>query len=167
MQAAAHDKLTGLPNRRLFDDRLKQALARAHRSRIPVAVLYVDADKFKPVNDMYGHAVGDALLKHFGSRLAACVRATDTVARIGGDEFAVILENVEVARDAHAVAEKIVATLREPFEIEGHRLEVSASVGVAVLSDRDGFFADALLKRADRALYEAKRAGKDRYALAA
>ena len=167
MQAAAHDKLTGLPNRRLFDDRLKQALARAHRSRAPLAVRYVDADKFKPVNDTHGHAMGDALLKHFGSRLTACVRATDTVARIGGDEFAVILENVEVARDAHAVAEKIVATMREPFEIEGHRLEVSASVGVAVLSDRDGFFADALLKRADGALYEAKRAGRDRYALAA
>jgi len=114
-------------------------------------------------------AVGQhfALLKSFGARLAACVRATDTVARIGGDEFAVILESVEIERDAHAVAQKIVAALREPFEIEGHRVEVSASVGVAILCDRDGFLAEALLKRADRALYDAKGAGKDRYALAA
>ncbi|HTL25279.1 MAG TPA: diguanylate cyclase [Burkholderiales bacterium] len=167
MQAAAHDKLTGLPNRRLFDDRLKHALARAHRTRMPLAVLYVDADRFKQVNDTHGHSAGDALLKSFGARLAACVRATDTVARIGGDEFAVILESVEIERDAHAVAQKIVAALREPFEIEGHRVEVSASVGVAILCDRDGFLAEALLKRADRALYDAKGAGKDRYALAA
>jgi len=167
MEAAAHDPLTGLPNRRLFDDRLRQALARARRSAALLAVLYVDADKFKLMNDNHGHATGDALLKRFGIRLAACVRSTDTVARLGGDEFAVVLEGLPDEAHAHAVAQKIVAALHEPFVIEGRQLGVSASVGVAVLTSQDGFRPESLLERADRALYQAKHAGRDRYALAA
>ena len=164
---AAHDLLTGLPNRGLFDDRLDQAITRARRNDGLIAVLYVDVDRFKSINDRLGHASGDALLREFARRLGAQVRSTDTVARIGGDEFALILDGLDHRDSGLRVAAGLVATMRRTFELEGRTVSTSASVGMAFCDaagdDVDG--AD-LLARADRALYAAKWAGRNRYCVA-
>ena len=163
---AAHDVLTGLPNRGLFRDRLEQALLRSRRARALMAVIYLDVDKFKGVNDTLGHAAGDLLLKELAARLAACVRATDTVARLGGDEFALILEGLGEREDGLRIAANIVAAMRAPFALESKAASVSASAGIAFHDTEMEFSAEALLGAADQALYQAKAAGRDRYCVA-
>lgn len=163
--AAQSDALTGLANRALFGDRLRHALARARRLDTTVALLYLDLDGFKEVNDSLGHAGGDALLRDFAARLRAGVRATDTVARFGGDEFVILLEDVRDPHDAVRVAEKIIAECRKPLTLEGREIVATASIGVAHGDGDTG--EEALLRRADRALYEAKSAGRDGYRVSA
>ncbi len=155
---ATHDALTGLPNRLLFNDRLEVALARARREHTQPALLYCDLDDFKVVNDTYGHAVGDSVLRTVGQRIASVVRESDTVARLGGDEFVVLLADVDDEADAVSVAEKLLGVLSEPVESPPHVLHVWASVGVAVY--REGDDADALLGRSDDAMYSVKDDGK-------
>ncbi len=164
---AGHDVLTGLPNRSMFHDRLEQALLRSRRGGALMAVMYLDADKFKAINDTLGHAAGDALLKEFARRLSAAVRATDTVARFGGDEFAVILESLGERDHGLRIAGNIVAAMRTGFVLESNTASVSASVGIAFHNGAAEIDAEDLLKAADRALYEAKAGGRDRYCVAA
>ncbi len=161
---AHHDPLTGLANRALLDDRLQQAILRGQRKAQGFALLLVDLDGFKPVNDAYGHAVGDELLKGLAARLAGAVRGIDTVARIGGDEFVVLLEEGggdDLLARALGVGEKIVAALGQPLDIGPHVVTVGASVGIACWPG-DGEEPQALLRAADRAMYAAKRAGRGR-----
>jgi len=155
---ALHDYLTGLPNRALFSDRLTHALNRRRRDGERVALLYVDLDRFKPINDRAGHKVGDDLLCEVANRLKSLVRDADTVARIGGDEFAVLLETVSGEKQAIAAAERIVAIVRAPIVVAGEELQVGASVGIAISSEvlED---AEQLVHQADLAMYEAKRRG--------
>lgn len=159
---AFYDSLTDLPNRALFMQRLEHALAVSKRRRKPVAVLFLDLDDFKEVNDSFGHAAGDALLAALAQRLQACVRPMDTVARIGGDEFTVLLDATDWRDDAIHVAERIVDELGRPFQIDGDEAFVQASIGLA-FSDPDRHSAADVLREADVALYHAKRAGKGRY----
>lgn len=158
---ARHDPLTGLPNRALLGDRLQQALLRARREHTPLAVLYFDLDKFKPVNDTWGHAVGDRLLEAVAERVRGCLRGSDTVARVGGDEFVVLLPAIGAEDDANVIGENILAALNRPFEIDGHVLGISASIGVATYP-RDALDEDSLLRCADKAMYQAKDAGRGR-----
>jgi diguanylate cyclase (GGDEF)-like protein/PAS domain S-box-containing protein len=164
-QLAFYDPLTGLPNRRLLMDRLKQALASGRRHPISGAVFFIDLDHFKTINDTLGHDRGDALLQQVAQRLSASVREGDTVARLGGDEFVVMLldlseHRVEAVAEVQAVGQKIVAALRQPYHLGPLIHHSSASVGVA-LFDEEAESADALLKRADVALYQAKGAGRN------
>jgi diguanylate cyclase (GGDEF)-like protein len=153
---ALHDQLTGLANRLQFADQLRKAVNRARQRDELVTMFYLDLDGFKPVNDEFGHEVGDKLLTEFGQRLTRCVRASDLVARLGGDEFAVLITTQTSDEGADALAERLADTFVEPFLIEGHRLRVRASIGRAVFpADADG--ADALLRRADASMFEAKR----------
>jgi diguanylate cyclase (GGDEF)-like protein/PAS domain S-box-containing protein len=159
---AFHDPLTGLSNRALFMEHLERALARRDIRERPVAVLFLDLDNFKLVNDSFGHEVGDQLLMAIAGRLQTCVRPEDTVARLGGDEFTVLLEDVADTADAVRVAGRIMEELRAPFVLEGREIVINASVGIASSAsarNRPG----NLLKNADLALYEAKRNGKTRY----
>jgi len=159
---AQHDALTGLPNRALFDDRLHQAVTQAHRNRNRLALLYLDLDHFKPVNDTFGHATGDVLLKEAARRMAEHVRASDTVARIGGDEFVVLLSAVQDRDDARSVAEKIREALSEVFDLGGgHTANISSSIGVAVYPDH-AMDELQLSKHADDAMYQAKQVGRNR-----
>jgi diguanylate cyclase (GGDEF)-like protein/PAS domain S-box-containing protein len=158
---ARHDALTGLPNRVLFHDRLTRALTRAGRDD-QVAVLCIDLDRFKTVNDTLGHPVGDVLLKLVSDRLSACIREGDTVARLGGDEFAVIQHRLDTTDAAGLLAERIVETLGQPFEVQGHQVVTGASVGIAI-SPADGTEPEELLKKADMALYRAKAEGRGAY----
>lgn len=162
---ANHDALTRLPNRRLFQDRLDKALAVAERSAEKVGLLFVDLDRFKPVNDTYGHAVGDALLVLVAQRLNALVRGSDTVARLAGDEFVVLLAGVAGAADVRRVADGVVAEIARPFDVNGLHLEISASVGVVFFPDH-GRDVDTLLHIADQAMYRAKAAGRNGYVVA-
>jgi diguanylate cyclase (GGDEF)-like protein/PAS domain S-box-containing protein len=155
---AFHDSLTGLANRALFKDRVQQALLRARRRRRPLAVLFLDLDRFKAINDSFGHASGDALLVAVSQRLSACVRAEDTVARLGGDEFAVLVENLAGDGELDVVAERIRETFRDPIVIDGRELVVAASIGIA-LSYTGEESADDLLRNADLAMYRAKAGG--------
>jgi len=155
---ALHDYLTGLPNRALFADRLMHALRRGRRDGERMALLYVDLDRFKPVNDRAGHKVGDQLLCEVARRLQSLVRDGDTVARVGGDEFAVLLETVESERQAVTAAERIVTLIRTPIVADGEELQVGASVGIAVSSENTGD-PEELVHQADLAMYEAKRRG--------
>src|SRR5437899_2084233 len=153
---ALRDPLTGLANRALFHDRLTHAMQLHQRDNQSVAVLSLDLDDFKMVNDNLGHPAGDALLVLAAERILGCVRASDTVARLGGDEYAVLLEGR--AEDSHLVAQRVVQAFDAPFLIEGHDLLVRPSVGLAVASDKGSeASADALLKQADVAMYSAKR----------
>jgi diguanylate cyclase (GGDEF)-like protein len=158
---ARHDALTDLPNRIAFSDHLDQVKSRVHGGEI-VGVLCIDLDYFKCVNDTLGHAVGDAALKQASQRLLACVRDSDAVARLGGDEFAVIVGRLERPEEAGAVADRIVRAIGEPFDIEGHRVLIGASIGVAA-APIDGEDGDSLLKHADLALYRAKSDGRGTY----
>ena len=160
---AHHDMLTGLPNRLLFNDRMRQALLGAEREQHKLAVIFFDLDKFKPVNDTHGHAVGDLLLQQVATRVRAALRASDTLARIGGDEFVVLLPRIGAAADARQVADEILAELKRPFVIEERTLEISGSIGVAVYPDA-GTGVDVLMRGADQAMYDAKLAGRARVA---
>lgn len=157
---AYHDPLTRLPNRRLFLDRLQQALASARRNRTRVALLYVDLDHFKQINDSLGHAAGDDLLRSMADRLTAAIRASDTVARVGGDEFGLVVPEVQEPGAAKVVAEKIRVALEQPFVVAEKELFVTASVGISLFPE-DGRSADSLLKKADIAMYRCKQAGRD------
>jgi diguanylate cyclase (GGDEF)-like protein len=152
---ATHDALTGLPNRRLLFDRLSRALNRLSREPGAVAVLFMDLDRFKPVNDRFGHDAGDNLLQVIAGRLQGAVRAADTVARVGGDEFVVILDSVSSREDATRVAAKIVEVVAEPVELDGGPASVGASIGIA-FSRNAHDDPDALLRDADAAMYLAK-----------
>ncbi|WP_415879622.1 PAS domain S-box protein [Methylomonas sp. TEB] len=157
---AHFDALTDLPNRTLLIDRLHQAIAQARRERSLLALLYLDLDKFKPVNDSFGHDVGDLLLKEVANRLEACVkRETDTVSRLGGDEFVILLCQLDRHSAAGLVAENILSSLNQPFVIQQHTLDISSSIGIAVYPD-DGLEANSLMKNADNAMYQAKCAGR-------
>jgi len=157
---ANHDPLTRLPNRTLFQERLSRALTRAHRNHSMVTLLFIDLDLFKQVNDSLGHLAGDNLLQQVAERLSACVRQGDTVARLAGDEFTVILEDITEARDSALIAHKILALLAEPFDLQGHEARISASIGVA-LYPTDATETNSLIKLADAAMYRAKRQGRN------
>lgn len=155
---AHHDGLTDLPNRTLFQDRLAQGLEHARRNSQMLGVLFLDLDHFKKINDTLGHAVGDELLVQVAARLRGCVRASDTVARVGGDEFTILLPEIARVEDATTVADKIMQTLESPITIGSHDLTISVSIG-ATLYPSDGEDADSLMKRADAAMYRAKEQG--------
>jgi len=159
---AQHDSLTDLPNRVLLNDRLTQAMAIARRANTKLGLLYLDVDRFKTINDSLGHTIGDSLLQSVAQRLPACVRHADTVSRQGGDEFVILLTQLTHARDAAVIAEKILATLSVPHQIERHTLHATVSIGVATFPD-DGTDADTLLKNADFAMYQAKENGRNCY----
>ena len=159
---AQHDALTGLPNRLLFQDRLSQALAQAQRKQYQVAVLYMDLDRFKVINDTLGHSAGDALLRQAGSRLDACIRKCDTLARLGGDEFTVVLTELHDSQDAMRVANKLIETMRAPFQVEGRELFVSVSLGLSIYPE-DGLDGETLMANADVAMYRAKDMGRDNF----
>src|SRR5450830_25983 len=168
MQHLAHfDVLTNLPNRALFSDRLRQAIAKAKRDKTHLALMFMDLDRFKPVNDQLGHQVGDLLLQEVARRLLDCVRReSDTVARIGGDEFVVMLPDIETVQAATQVAEKILAALNQSFEIGEHRIHISSSIGIAIFPEH-GQDENHLLKSADAAMYLAKENGRNRVQVAA
>jgi diguanylate cyclase (GGDEF)-like protein/PAS domain S-box-containing protein len=159
---AYFDNLTGLPNRELFFDRFDHAIQRAQRHGKPVALLFLDLDRFKNVNDTLGHPVGDQLLRAVAERLQQLVRSEDTIARLGGDEFTLLLEAVERREYISQVAAKVVQSLAQPFDIDGHRLHIGASVGIS-LYPHDGRDATSLVKHADSAMYQAKAAGRNNY----
>ncbi|HEY3352926.1 MAG TPA: EAL domain-containing protein, partial [Polyangia bacterium] len=159
---AHYDALTGLPNRILFRDRLQQALNQAERAGSMVALLFLDLDGFKAVNNKLGHRAGDLLLTRVGARLGVCLRASDTVARLGGDEFTIVLPDVTDSDAAAVVGRKILDSFTNPFQLEEHEVSVSTSVGIA-LYPQDGHEVDELLKSADAAMYNAKEAGRNAY----
>lgn len=157
--AARFDELTGLPNRRLFQDRMQSAFARSRRERTRGALLFIDLDEFKRVNDEHGHAVGDQLLQSVARRIVTCVRECDTVARLGGDEFVALLENVDNMAQAEAVAAKIHKAIGKPLQLAGVRLQAGASIGIALYPEH-GDAADHLMRYADQAMYVCKAAHK-------
>jgi diguanylate cyclase (GGDEF)-like protein len=159
---AFHDPLTDLPNRALFADRLEHALARLHRRHESVAVMLLDLDGFKAINDNFGHEAGDQLLIAVGQRLRACLRPADTVARLGGDEFTILLEEISHLREATRVAERIEHSLRTPFLLDGHEATITTSIGIALNSAGEAE-PEQLLRNADSAMYRAKHVGKARY----
>jgi len=161
-QLANYDSLTGLPNRRLFADRIEQALQRARRAKGMVALLFLDLDGFKQVNDAHGHDVGDDLLKEVSRRLAGCVRSSDSLCRLGGDEFTVILGDVGSRGNASLVAESIINQMIRPVVIDGRRLQVGTSIGIALFPDH-GRLSVELISSADAAMYRAKKAGGNRH----
>jgi diguanylate cyclase (GGDEF)-like protein/PAS domain S-box-containing protein len=162
---AEHDPLTHLPNRALFDDRLQTAIARAERDSQHLALLYLDLDHFKSINDTLGHAVGDQLLLEVAQRLSRSVRASDTVARMGGDEFVVLLMAIKDPDHAVIVAEKILDALQKPFNLDSRQLCVTASLGIAVYPDH-GTQSQQLIREADHAMYRAKKCGGNLHTLA-
>jgi diguanylate cyclase (GGDEF)-like protein/PAS domain S-box-containing protein len=159
---ATHDALTGLPNRVLFNDRLNLALAQAQRHQQRLAVLLLDLDRFKDINDTLGHSVGDQFLRATGKRLKGLLRKSDTLARMGGDEFLFLVTEIARADNAIEVARKILESFQEPFLVEDHELRTTASIGVTIFPD-DGSDADTLLKNADIAMYSAKQRGRNNY----
>lgn len=155
---AEHDELTGLPNRVLFNDRLKACISRAGRYRRRLGVIYIDLDDFKPINDLYGHIAGDCLLQAVAKRLQDAMRESDTVSRVGGDEFIVCLEQIKNAQDARAAAAKLMEAIRTPYQVLGKEMHVSASLGIAIYPDH-GHDAVTLIRHADEAMYQSKAAG--------
>ncbi|OYV74847.1 MAG: hypothetical protein B7Z66_15100 [Chromatiales bacterium 21-64-14] len=159
---AQHDFLTDLPNRVLLNDRLAQAINLAHRRGKKLAVLFMDLDMFKNINDSLGHIVGDKLLQSVAGRLLACVRNTDTVSRQGGDEFVVLLSEIEHSEDAACRAENIISAMADPHSVAGHHLNINMSIGISVYPN-DGEDAETLIKNADVAMYHAKKTGRDNF----
>lgn len=162
LHLAYHDALTGLPNRTLFEDRLSLTLVQARRKGQAVGVMFLDLDRFKVVNDTVGHALGDRVLQGVANRLTELVREGDTVARVGGDEFTVLMPELARAEDAIEVAKRILQSLKEPWTLNGRQFTVTASIGVALCPAGAGDV-DSLLSRADTAMYQAKEAGRDSY----
>ena len=160
--SAEHDFLTGLPNRMLLNDRVNQAIALAPRHKKKVAVLFLDLDGFKHINDSLGHPIGDKLLQSVAKRLMDCVRGSDTVSRQGGDEFVVLLSEVEQSEDAAITARRMLQAVAEAHSIDQHDLHVTTSIGVSVYPD-DGLDAETLIKNADTAMYQAKENGRQSY----
>jgi diguanylate cyclase (GGDEF)-like protein/PAS domain S-box-containing protein len=158
------DSLTGLPNRRQFDEKLNEALVRSRRNRRPLALIFLDVDNFKAINDTLGHAAGDAVLREFGSRLRSTMRATDIAARLAGDEFVVVLEGLNTKEEAELVAQKVIDAIRREFILDTTPLMVTTSMGVA-FAPQGNVTAEAMMKCADEALYKAKRAGRDGFRL--
>ncbi|BCB25746.1 hypothetical protein SKTS_06320 [Sulfurimicrobium lacus] len=159
---AQYDGLTDLPNRALFYDRLRQALSLAKRSKVGLALMFLDLDRFKQVNDTLGHHIGDLLLKSVAERLRQCVRESDTVARLGGDEFTVLLYDLRKREDIGRIAEKIIRTVSLPYELDGHDVRIGVSIGIARFSD-DTEDEDSLVNLADKAMYSAKAGGRNTY----
>ncbi|MGZ3514499.1 MAG: diguanylate cyclase domain-containing protein, partial [Thermodesulfobacteriota bacterium] len=157
---ATHDLLTGLPNRMLFKDRFSVAMAQAQRVHKKMAVVFLDLDRFKEVNDTLGHNVGDRLLCAVGNRLTELLRKTDTVARIGGDEFLLLLAEIDRVEDATIIAQKVLESVQDPFVVNGHEIFITASIGIAFYPD-DGNEVDTLINRADKGMYSAKQKGFD------
>jgi diguanylate cyclase (GGDEF)-like protein len=157
---ATHDLLTGLPNRMLLKDRFSVAMAQAQRFHKKLGVIFLDLDRFKEVNDTLGHDAGDRVLYAVGNRLMELLRKTDTVARIGGDEFLLLLPNIEQVEDAISISQTVLDGLREPFIVDGYEVSISASIGIAIYPD-DGTEIDTLVSRADKAMYEIKQRGND------
>jgi len=160
--SAEHDSLTELPNRLLLNDRLTQAITVARRHHAGLAVLYLDLDRFKSINDSLGHTVGDRLLQAVATRLSACVRASDTVSRQGGDEFVIVLAEMAHPQDAALCADKLLQIVRAPYVMDSHELHVTASIGIGIFPG-DGIEVEALLQNADSAMYEAKKRGRNNY----
>lgn len=159
---ASHDLLTQIPNRYLFNDRIAHAISMAMRGKYQIAVLFIDLDGFKAVNDELGHDAGDTVLQTVASRLAVTLRKSDTVARFGGDEFAVLLEQIKDQEVLAKLARNLIAAINEPIKFQGRQLHVGASIGIALYPD-DGADCQTLLKHADRAMYQAKQAGKNNF----
>jgi len=160
-ELALHDPLTGLPNRRLLEDRIATVLQHAARHQKKAAVMYLDLDGFKPINDTYGHAYGDEILKMVAQRLVGCSRKEDTVARVGGDEFVIVMGDIAHIEDTREPANKLIEAVSQPYLINGQTLQLSTSIGVGIFPD-DAADVAPLLAAADGALYEAKRSGKNR-----
>jgi diguanylate cyclase (GGDEF)-like protein/PAS domain S-box-containing protein len=161
LHLAEHDALTDLPNRLLLNDRLARSIALSRRYGRRLAVLFLDCDRFKHINDTLGHAVGDQVLRSIAKRLTTCVRESDTVSRHGGDEFLILLSEIDHPEDAEAIGQKIVASIAEPHFVSGHELQLTASVGIALYPE-DGQDAQSLIMRADTAMYHAKNTGRNR-----
>ncbi|HEY3328328.1 MAG TPA: EAL domain-containing protein [Novimethylophilus sp.] len=161
-QQANFDSLTGLPNRRMFHDRLEQEIKKSHRTGLPLALMFIDLDRFKEINDTLGHDTGDTLLKEAAQRLSACVRETDTVARLGGDEFTIIAGELDDLRNVQRVAQKILLALSEPFQLRDEWIYASASIGITLYPE-DATGIEELLKNADQAMYLAKNTGRNRF----
>ena len=161
---AHHDHLTGLPNRSLFIDQLEHAIKLAKRRNHKTAVLFLDLDGFKQINDTLGHEAGDQLLKEVAARLKIVIRESDVAARMGGDEFTFVLNDIGTHENAAAVAQKIIDTLSEKFNLKGHESQIGGSIGVALYPD-DAADHEALLRKADEAMYVAKKSGKNTYRL--
>jgi diguanylate cyclase (GGDEF)-like protein len=159
---AFHDSITDLPNIRLFEDRVSQAIVSARRAGGRHGFLFIDLDRFKPVNDTHGHKVGDDLLRAVARRLTASVREADTVGRLGGDEFGILVQKVATEDDMAVVARKVVAALSKPFSVQGLILMIGASVGVTMVPEENDTY-DVVLSRADIAMYEAKAKGRSRF----
>ena len=159
---AHHDALTDLPNRTLLADRLQQAIARARRLRESVAVLFIDLDRFKNINDTLGHGVGDRLLESVAARITRVMRAGDTVARPGGDEFVAVVTDIQTVEDIAKVAQKILRAFAGPYQVDSHELFISASIGISIFPN-DGDDVDTLVKNADRAMYQAKESGRNTF----
>jgi diguanylate cyclase (GGDEF)-like protein len=161
---AYHDALTGLPNRLLFKDRLTVALSHAQREHTRLAVLFLDLDRFKVINDSLGHNIGDQLLQAVAARVQSCVRESDTVARLGGDEFTIMIPSLVRSEDAAPVAQKILEAVRYPFHLDGREFYITTSIGISLYPE-DGMDAETLIKNADTAMYQAKEQGRDNYQL--
>ena len=161
-QLAYHDSLTGLPNRTLFNDRLAVALAHARRNREKLAVMLLDLDQFKEVNDTLGHSVGDQLLRAVGHRLRSLLRESDTIARMGGDEFMLLLPGITPAENGANIAQKVLEAFGEPFAVDGQDLHITTSIGIAIYPS-DGEDIETLVRNADIALYRAKGQGRNNY----
>ena len=164
---ARNDVLTGLPNRATFDDRLGRAMARARRGKTLLALMCLAIDRFKGINDSMGRVVGDQLLRDFAQRLAYCFRAVDTVARVGGDKFAIVLEQLRTREDACRIASKTVLEMQAEFPLDGVTLEITVSVGLALYDGSEELSVDQLVGKADGALYAAKNSGRNNYHVAA
>jgi diguanylate cyclase (GGDEF)-like protein/PAS domain S-box-containing protein len=159
---AQHDFLTDLPNRVLLNDRISQAIVLAARRDTSLSVLFLDLDHFKPINDSLGHAVGDQLLQSVAQRLRDCVRSSDTVSRVGGDEFVLLLLGDSKTESPEIIARKVLKTLSAPYHITGHELVLTASIGISSYPE-DGTDAESLIRRADAAMYQAKGKGRNNY----
>jgi len=161
-EMATHDFLTGLPNRVLLIDRFNIASALAHRNKARLAVMSLDLDRFKSINDTLGHDAGDKVLAAFGDRLSGIIRASDTLARIGGDEFILLMLETNHMEDATSIAKKILDSFTEPMSIDGHWVHLSTSIGIAIFPE-DAMDLETLIKKSDAALYYAKGHGRNRF----